>query len=149
MVKTAITSLTSTKAAIAGALWLILYTAANLWPASFWFEVKDLRVLDATRDQPITLYVNRTIHRPFQATWTATVKSIYSDTTVVACSTSATNNYATNSVLPTTLTLGWWTNGTCKTLPQGKYILETTWVIDPAFTPAKSITVSSNIFTVL
>ncbi len=131
----------------AAAIWLLYHITATLFPASFWLEISAVKVSN-TAKTPI-LYVERTIKRPFQATWTATVRSLENDTTVVACAASATSTYSPNAMLPIPATLGWWTNGTCTALDPGYYVLETTWVIHTnPFIPDKTVTATSNIFQV-
>lgn len=67
----------------------------------------------------------------------------------VVCSESAVSGYLKGADLPNTLTLSWWTNGQCNTLPVGVYIVQTVWQVHgDGILPAKTITATSNLFKV-
>lgn len=123
---------------------------AHLWPVAYWLQVESLRVDDASAGHPIRMYVDRRIHRPFSATWSATVREVNDGNEYLTCSSSSLSDYRPSAKLPASLTLGWWTNGTCETLPPGDYVLTTTWLIHTgSLVPNKTLSVSSNLFRVI
>jgi hypothetical protein len=129
-------------------LWLALYAGAHLWPASWWFEVRKVQVLDAQANSEITMLVDREIHRQFVGEWVSTVRRVEPKSLELYCSGSGRANYRPSNDLPDVVTLDWWTGGSCKTLPSGDYVIDTTWQINPAiaFLPEKHIRNTSNIF---
>ena len=132
---------------IIAVLWLVVYTTAHLWPASYWLEVRSVRVTDATPNTQPLLYVDRTINRPFQGTWNVTIKRIDAHQEMVACAENAVVFYEPKHRLPPVITLGWWTNGTCTSLPPGFYVVDTIWDIKGnAIMPTKSVHTTSNVF---
>ena len=133
----------------AGLLWLSTLAAIHLWPAAWWFEVESVRVADGVSGQPVFMHVQRTIHRDFTGTWGVTVRLLEDKGTYVACAASAVTDYRIGSDLPEVVTLGWWTNGQCKTLPPGIYIVQTVWQIHGSgILPAKTVQATSNPFKV-
>lgn len=140
--------LDSTKLFIAMAVWLAVWLAANLWPASFWYEANSVQIIDAQADAPISMLVDRTIHRPFVGEWVATVRRVGPSGVELYCSGSGRANYRPKNDLPAVVTLGWWTGGACNTLPGGDYVVDTTWQINPgtAFLPDKHVRNTSNVF---
>lgn len=134
---------------LAGLLWLSALTVAQLWPTSWWMEVRSVRVADGRAGQPVIMYVQREIKRDFTATWGVSVRQISEGRTFVACAQSAVSDYRRGSDLPEVVTLGWWSNGRCETLPAGVYVLQTTWQIHGAgLLPTKIVRSTSNPFTV-
>lgn len=131
--------------------WLLFLAVSYLWPAAFWMEVTSVRVLDAYANEPIRMTVDRRIYSNFHGTWAAQVRVQRLDGDELACPPGAgTQYYKRSSVLPQNLTLGWWTEGKCETLPPGHYVVETTWTIEPSAwpLPKKKIHVTSNTFEV-
>ena len=130
--------------------WLAFLAIAFFWPASYWFEVDSVRVLDSKTDEPIRMLVDRRIHREFHGNWSAQVRVQRLDGDQVVCPASGAQYYKRSSVLPTDVTLEWWTDGDCKTLPAGRYVVETVWTINPSHwpLPAKRVYVTSNPFEV-
>lgn len=132
---------------IAGLIWLTGLAAIHLWPASWWLDVDSVRVADGVAGQPVIMHVERTIHRNFTGTWGVTVRSLQQQHTYVACAASAVADYRISADLPEIVTLGWWSNGQCKTLPAGIYVIHTTWQIHGAgILPAKTLQATSNPF---
>lgn len=130
-------------------LWLGWVALTQLWPASWWFEVPLVRVQDARAGQPIRMFVDRTIHRPFTARWAAVVRVQDGTRTEVVCAAGSLSDYRPDAALPATLTLDWWTAGTCATLPAGRYSLTTVWDIQgTALLPDKQVKAVSNLFEV-
>ena len=134
---------------IIGLLWLSLLSFIHFWPASWWLDVDSVRVADGVSGQPVVMYVQRTIYRDFTGTWGVSVRSLTDQGSMVACAASAVSDYRIGAYLPEVLTLGWWTNGRCETLPAGTYLVQTTWQIHGnGILPVKTISTASNIFKV-
>ena len=132
------------------AVWLAFYVAANLWPASSWLAVERVSIGNTLAGQPVPMVATRQINRPFSGDWRVTVRRWEYSGWVVYCNASGSNNYKTEAILPANLTLGWWTDGQCALLPEGRYTVNTSWHIQPnlPFLPAKYVAVDSNIFEV-
>ena len=127
--------------------WLLTLTITHLWPASYWLEVNSVRVADSQVNKPVVMYVDRKIHRNFVGVWGVTVRSIKDTGTQITCASSALSDYKEEAELPEIVTLGWWTNGKCETLPVGVYIVQTTWQIQSnGILPTKVVTQTSNPF---
>lgn len=134
---------------LAGLLWLSALAVTHFWPASWWLEVHSVRVADSKAGQPVVMYVQRDIHRDFSGTWGVSVRQMLEGKTHVACAASAVSDYQQGSDLPEIVTLGWWTNGRCETLPVGVYVVQTTWQIHGnGLLPAKTVQSTSNPFKV-
>ena len=149
-------TLQNTKLFVLMALWLLAYGTAQLWPASFWFEVHSVNAGPARVGESVPMLVDRATHRSFDGSWVATVKT-WEETGavgsgwVVYCTATGSAKYAPDSKLPRGLTLKWWTDGKCPSLDAGRYVITTTWTIQPtlAILPAKRVSADSNIFEVL
>ena len=135
---------------IAMAVWLTFYATVNLWPASSWLEVDRVSIGNTLAGQPVPIIATRSINRPFSGDWRVTVRRWEYNGWVVYCNASGSNNYKTEAILPANLTLAWWTDGQCPVLPEGRYVANTSWRIQPnlPFLPAKYVAVDSNIFEV-
>lgn len=130
--------------------WLLTLAITHLWPASYWLEVNSVRVADSQANQPVVMYIDRKIHRDFVGVWGVTVRSIQDTGVHIACASSALSDYKEGAELPEVVTLGWWTNGKCETLPVGVYIVQTTWQIQSnGFFPTKVVTQTSNPFKII
>jgi hypothetical protein len=133
-------------------IWLVVVPVVlvmYLLPASIWYEIKSVTVLDGTAGN-IHMSVDRTIHRAFQGEYYTSVRSM-PDRSVV-CAGGSDIAYDPRSSLPDPLTLAWWTGGACDTTPAlkpGPYVLVTTFEVDavPFFT--KYVEVTSPVFNVL
>lgn len=133
----------------AGLAWLSALAATHLWPASWWLEISSVRVADGIEGKPVLMHVERTIHRDFVGTWGVSVRSLTDQGSMVACAASAVSDYRIGADLPEALTLGWWTNGRCETLPAGTYLVQTTWQIHVSgLLPAKTVQATSNPFVI-
>ena len=127
--------------------WLLTLTITHLWPTSYWLEVNSVHVVDGYTNKPVIMAVDRTIHRDFVGVWGVTVRSIKDTGVHIECASSALSDYKKGAELPEVVTLGWWTNGKCETLPVGAYIVQTTWQIQSnGILPTKVITQTSNPF---
>ena len=133
----------------AGLAWLTALAAMHLWPASWWLEIASVQVADGIEGKPVLMHVERTIHRDFTGTWGVSVRSLTNHGSSVACAASAVSSYRINADLPGVLTLGWWTNGRCETLPAGTYLIQTTWQIHGSgILPSKTVQATSNPFVI-
>jgi hypothetical protein len=134
---------------VAAALFLAMLAALQFFPSDYWLEVRSVNVKRAKVGEPIELAVDRTINRNFHAQWAATVRQWDGSGWVVYCNASGISNYSTKASFPKPLTFGWWTWDQCKTLPAGRYQLETVWNIDGlGLMPDKQVSAMSNVFDV-
>lgn len=128
--------------------WLLTLTVAYAWPASWWMEVRSVWVDDTTAGKPVTMHVDRKVHRDFVGRWAVTVRELQGTENLLTCVSSAVSDYRIGANLPKALTLAWWTNGRCETLPVGVYVVTTVWEIENGPLPDKTIFVQSNPFKV-
>ncbi len=129
-----------------------------LWPASFWFDVRNVHVFDAVQGEEPLMQIDRVIKRNFRAAWTVTVLREQKDgsfTTYTPCTTGLTHNdYRVGNALPDRLGLDWWTWDddtfpvVCRP-PPGRYKVNTVWVVTPDLLPRKTIRSQSNVFKVI
>lgn len=134
---------------VAALICSIAFGAANWWPASWWLEYRSLSVSNAVVGEPIRMTADRTIARPFVATWNVTLRVWNGGWEVYPCGTTRTQNYTPDTKLPHDLTLAWWTGKECATLPAGRYKMTTTWRINlQSPLPDKRVTIESNVFEV-
>ncbi|MEM7303345.1 MAG: hypothetical protein AAF468_19875 [Pseudomonadota bacterium] len=131
-----------------GWLWLLSQT---LPIQHYWFEVDSVFVLGAPIGSQPVLIVDRTVHRPFEATWTAEVQRYTADgwETVPFAYNSATNLYSPGEALPKgdRLNLAWWINKPVF-LPAGIYRIETRWTLNLGFFGSRVVSNMSNAFRV-
>lgn len=125
-----------------------LFLVSWAFPASWWFEVPRLRVMDGVAGAPIVMEVDRKIHRPFSGEWSVLVRKKRGEHWVVACPSYGMGNYRPDAELPEPLTLNWWTDGACPTLVAGTYLMTTSWSIYPTYLPKKWVQITSNEFTI-
>lgn len=125
-------------------------TLINAWPSSWWLDVRSINAGPARVGEPIPMRADRTINHAFLGRWTVTVRKWESEGWIAYCTATGKNDYRSGSELPEKLTLSWWTDGRCKTLDQGRYVISTIWEINPlsSFLPDKSVSIDSNIFEV-
>lgn len=123
------------------------YGAVSLWPASYWLEVRSIKVSDGP--MPPVMAVDREIKRAFYGRWLATIMHWEPAGWVAACTARGEQLYNPDAKLPAKLDLDWWTTGQCRGLPAGRYIMRTHWVIDGrGVMPDKYVTADSNIWSV-
>ena len=123
---------------VLSAVWLSVLGVAHLWPASYWFDVRSVYV-----GADLSMVVDRTIKRPFRGEWLTSVRR-WEGGWVLACVARGSSYYKQDAKLPAKLDLAWWTDGGCSTLPQGKYMLTTTWTITGlGLLPDKVVSVDS------
>lgn len=126
----------------------VLVLPLMLWPAAYWLEVRDVAVRSAPAGQPLSMTVDRTIHRTFLGTWQVTIRQWDGAGWLTWCNAAGTSNYTPAARYPKNLALQWWTDGACHPLPPGRYRVTTTWKIDRGALPDKFVTAESNIFEV-
>ena len=130
-------------------IWLVGFAAVSWWPTSWWIEVKTVQVGPAQASRPVPMVVDRVVRRQFTATWYVTVKQWSERGWTVYCTSYGINSYHPENVLPNELTLDWWTNGRCATLPAGRFNVDTTWVVHGyGPLPSRETHATSNIFEV-
>lgn len=136
------------------ALWVALaYLAFRattwLWPADWWLEVRRVLVFDSVAGAEVIMDVDRVIKRPFLADWFVVVREYDHGAWEVACTAHGSADYRPDAALPDPLTLDWWTQGACPSLPAGRYLVSTIWTIPGRGTlPDKVVQTISNVFTV-
>ena len=130
-------------------VWLTYLAVTRLWPTSFWLEVPSIRVMNAKAGEDVRMFVDRRINRDFTAHWTAVIRLDNGSDSTVVCAANAVSNYRQGSALPPLVTLSWWTNGRCTTLPPGVYSITTIWELNGGtFLPDKEVEAVSNLFEV-
>lgn len=117
-------------------------------PASFWFDVRYVRVNDSVAGIPPVMEVDRAIHRDFRADWTATVMRKGAGGFSTFCVARGGSDYRPDASLPDDLDLDWWTWPTKCVLPPGTYRVKTLWVLHLPIFPDKEVRSTSNVFEV-
>lgn len=148
------------------AVWLVVLAINNYedyLPASYWFKVGDITIQSTAAGSNPVMTVDRTIKRPFRATFIVEVKrKVARNEYVQGCTGYLAHNYDPRSRLPdekkppTPITVVWWLGGNvnnitdkhlrCVTgLPKGTYKMFTAW---PFLSPTGKLVVKeSNEFT--
>lgn len=131
-------------------LGLSLYVAMHAWPASYWLAVSSVKAGPSTPWAAVPMAVDREIKQPFLGVWNVSVNRFGEKGWVAFCAASGTQRYNAGAELPSNLDLDWWTEGVCPVLPEGRYMIDTTWRIRPdwSIVPDKTVTARSNIFEV-
>lgn len=127
---------------------LLAAAVAQFWPASYWMDVRSIRVFDAKVGEPILMAVDRTIVRDFPGQWVVTLRQNRGGKWIRYCAATGTGDYQVNTSFPDPLTLSWWTYPGCQNIEAGEFVMRTTWTILRPGLPDKTITVDSNIFKV-
>lgn len=130
-----------------GIAWVLLVTVA-LWPASWWFSVNGLTVLDAKPGVSPVVVIDRVIHRDFRAQWVVTVMRQGANGFYTYCTARGENDYRPDAALPDVVDLDWWTTPKRCKLQVGTYYVKTLWTIHVPGLPAKEVRVQSNVFRV-
>jgi hypothetical protein len=134
---------------LATALIFAAYLTLTYWPASWWYSVRSVVVLDSVVGADVLMRVDRAIHRPFVGQWSVLVRRLNADGAwEIVCDAQGRSNYRPDAALPSPLTLEWWTAGQCSNPPAGKLLISTIWTIEPAIGNTKAVVVESNIFEV-
>lgn len=127
--------------------------AIYAFPMSYWFEVRAVHVNDARFGEPNTMLVDRQVKEPFEGTYGVTIHRWTSTGPIAYCRMNGGPwEYRKGAAYPIPLTLAWWTENapSCNPLPVGQYQATTRWVKPSGGLPLpeKSISITSNIFTV-
>lgn len=122
------------------------------FPASFWFEVRNVRVADTVAGATPLMAIDREIRRPFEGEWTVTVlrKRQDGEGFFSFCTAKGAADYHPSNRLPQgpDLTLDWWIWPTKCPLPPGLYKIRTHWLITARYFPTKEVWNDSNEFRV-
>ena len=132
--------------------WVItaLLLPLQLWPASWWLDVRSVNIRSAPVGEPLLMMVERTVKRDFRGSWNVTLRRWDGNGWVTWCNATGRTNYRNEATLPKNLALQWWTDGACHPLPVGRYKTSTSWSIEsPSFMPNKTTVAESNVFEVL
>lgn len=97
------------------------------WPPSWWLDLSKMHVDDVKAGQPIGIKIERTIERKTSASWLVMVHRVTSAGYESVCAANGLGLYKPGARLPEPLTLRWWTNNACDTLPPGRYVITTQW----------------------
>ena len=122
-------------------------------PASRWMEVHAIEVNSARVGEEVPLRVKRTIHRPFSASWTATIHEQIGDGFVATCTRHGHNDLRPDMKLPSQFSLDWFITGQwddpCRALRPGRYLLTLVWSVETDGLPDRAIRAESNVFEIL
>lgn len=131
-------------------VWLALFSAGLLWPASWWLDVRSVTVSDGK--WPPVMVVDRDIRRDFYGSYNVAVYRYENGGWVAVCTARRERLYRAGAHLPAALTLEWWTDGgdcsASKLNVPGRYNMTTTWVINMPYLPDREVSVRSNIWSV-
>lgn len=134
-------------------VWALIVPAYLFWPASYWYELEQVRVTDSyTALSERIVDVDRSIHRPFYGQWRVEeqLRTPKGWVTIQICEGDA--EYRPDKALPEPVTLNWWKGDNCRfeapftELKRGEYRLLTTVDVLPRFAPAHQVEIISNTF---
>lgn len=132
-------------------LWVGVFSWAliiNTLPSSIWLEVHRVQVDDTTHLESPRMEVVRRIKTPFKARWTVTVMREGARGYYTFCTAHGFNDYRPENELPDDMRLDWWTWPTQCRLPEGRYYVNTLWVLEIPGFPEKEVRSRSNVFQV-
>lgn len=126
------------------------YWVSTFWPpVDRWYELHSLWVDDARVHEPVTMHVDRAIHRPFFGKFGVVVRQNTPKGWLVVCNGFGGGDYLPNSVLPSPVTLDWWSNRACPTISEpGEYVVTTTISVVTPFGFRRVLKNESNVFVV-
>ncbi len=133
---------------------VMAFTIYQIFPTSYWFEVRNISVDDIVYGKPVILEVDRSINREFYADWTVNVRRIKDANGInrkfIACPPGVGGgDYLPEAAFPDKITLVWWSgNADCFPLPVGKYRIETVWTIHTVLMGDRVVRAYSNEFEV-
>lgn len=129
----------------------ILVLTVTLAPASIWFKVNAVRVSDTYVGDPAPITADREVRRAFSGSYHVLVRG--ADSSMASCD--ASSGVFTYDVKVELLNrdMAWWapSDPRCSNLPEGEYIMETTWTLHNLFwglVPNKYVKSYSNLFSV-
>lgn len=152
MVRRLIRATTSWAGTIGALLAVLIWWAASVLPPStYFFRTGPMLIPDTVIGADVVLIVDRQIRRNVYGRWTVTVRRQQDDGWLLHCVATGESDYSTAAVLPSPLTLDWWTLDQCPDLPTGTYFVTTSWAFYPPFLPGyrRSQPLVSNAFRVL
>lgn len=121
-------------------------------PASRWVEIRSIEVLDASAGTVPEVLIDWSIHRPFLADWSATVRRRSGDGFYAFCGRNGVSDYRPGSVPPSWGDLLWWLgippHPLCPELPPGEYLFTIVLTLRLDALPPKTVRVESNIFSI-
>lgn len=104
-----------------------IYGWREMWPASRWYVLSEVKVSDADFGDPIRVTPSRVILRDFHGRYVTTVRSVPDNH--VVCSGGEAVPYRSGSALRESVDLDWWTAGAMPPCMQkmtpGQYVLTT------------------------
>lgn len=129
------------------ALTLAAYHLLSLLPGgSWWLQVDRVTAFDAPAGAAVVMEVDREVRRPFTADWRVLVRRWQGSGWEIVCLASGGGDYRPDAVLPSPLTLDWWTDGQCPTPPSGQIMVSTVWTINTALPGVRTVVAESNVF---
>lgn len=124
--------------------WAALLVALPLWPASWWYSLNSIQVLDSRAvDGARLIEVDRVVHRPFLGDWVVEeqVQGPEGWATIERCVGS--DYYRPDKAPPSPATVGWWKGRNCWAEPTpaavGPHRLCTTVKVMPDWAPPKTV----------
>lgn len=130
-------------------LTLAAYHIASILPGgSWWLDVDRVTVFDAPAGAAVVMEVDREVRRPFTADWRVLVRRWTGEGWLIVCTASGDGDYRPDDVLPSPLTLDWWTDGQCPHPPEGQIMVSTVWTINTALPGVRTVVAESNVFRV-
>ena len=123
------------------------YAVMQAWPASYWLDNVIVTVFDAPVDEPVIMSVSRDINRPFIADWNVLVRKQAGNNWKIVCTASGRGDYRPDAILPSPVTLDWWTDGQCPNPPEGNIFITTIWTLE-TLAGNKTVVTQSNVFRV-
>lgn len=128
LIAPAAAALSVTYAAMNGASAVISSRAAVM--ADDFLTVRSIHVDSVKAGEPVTMQIDRTIHRPFAAEWSVVVRTVTPDGLKQHCAAAfPARDYDPKAMLPVPVTLDWWTADQCAPLPVGQHLVTTTWTV--------------------
>lgn len=127
---------------------LPLYLIWTGLPPSLWLDVERIRVEDSREGEPILIHVDRTIHRPFTASWAVEVELLTPGGWKILHTSPGSNNYTPDMEQQLSANLTWWA-GERLSLSPGTYRLVTCWRIHLDWLRDRRFCSTSNVFRVV
>jgi hypothetical protein len=134
-------------------IWLVIallgvQATQSLTPSSFWFEPKQLIIAHAQEGEDPLIQYTRTIHRPFRATYSVTIRKMGDNGLEEYCYNETSRDYSPSAGLARHLTLSWlYSKKDCPLVP-GTYVVNIHWRLFPPFFDEKDARLVSNVFEV-
>ena len=138
----------SWQATVVGLVWLLIFAALHLWPASYWFEARTLHIASGKPSSELEVLLDRTAHRDFHGKRIINISNWAGTEWVRVCTTSVDTTFGPKVNMPVILKLGM-AHQACHPFPPGKYKALITWIIEiPGPMPDKVVSIESDVFEV-